>query len=47
MLFCRLSLLEDKYQTIKTPTNIEESKRTNHYLGRSVKGVIMNYEYGH
>jgi hypothetical protein len=49
-LFCRLSLIEDKYQTIKTPTNIEESKHicTNHYLGRSVKGVyyvvLKNHE---
>ncbi|CAN6247703.1 unnamed protein product [Urochloa humidicola] len=35
----RLPLTEDKYQVIKTPTNIEENKHIHPYLGRSVNGV--------
>ncbi|CAN6242420.1 unnamed protein product [Urochloa humidicola] len=35
----RLSLSEDKYKIIKTPTNVEENKYTMPYLGRSMKGL--------
>ncbi|CAL5033635.1 unnamed protein product [Urochloa decumbens] len=35
----RLSLSEDKFQAIKTPTNIEENKYIQPFFGRSEKGV--------
>ncbi|KAL6647036.1 hypothetical protein ACP70R_014473 [Stipagrostis hirtigluma subsp. patula] len=43
----RLSLSEDKYQAIKTPTDIEENRHTAPYLGRSKNGVYYAALRGH
>ncbi|KAF7041992.1 hypothetical protein CFC21_051697 [Triticum aestivum] len=37
----RLSLKDGKYQLVKTPIDIEESKRAQPYLGKSEKGVYF------
>lgn len=44
MLFCRLSLLNDKYEVIKSPIDLAECKSNDDvwsFLGRSEKGVYF------
>lgn len=45
---CRLSLSQDKFQVIRTPTNIEENKHIEPFIGRSEKGIyyatLKDYE---